>query len=97
MEKRVQFSITAIQLRPLEAICDFHVSQDWFPLSIYFTLDHVEYVLCLLDSTFQPLYLPPPVGEPEWTEGVRGERGSGNLLCLLTTPDESLSAIVKQM
>lgn len=37
-----------------------------------------------------------PLADEE-TEGVRGERGSGNLLCLLTAPDESQSAIVKQM
>lgn len=51
-------------------------------------------------ASLTPLFtacITPLVDEPEWSEGVRGERGSGNLLCLLTTPDESLSAIVKQM
>lgn len=50
--------------------------------------------LTLVCASSSPLHSVPLL--LSWTEGVRAETASGNLLCL-TTPDESLSAIVKQM
>lgn len=73
-----------------------HLNQYWFLRCICKTLETLSTFRVCLTRPFSPSF-PPLVSESGWTKGVRGESRSGNLLCLLATPDESLRAIVKQM